>query len=371
MSEEHPELVFVAGPQAGQRVELRRPEAVLGRSSDADVMLSEEYVSRRQVRYELLKAGPTLENLSDRGTWVNGKRFKRGKRLLLDTGDLIGAGHETQMLFVGAGDDPDEALASYRAGPPERDAFGQRTGAPASQPAEPKPAPEELAATAEEPEAAPASKRRAKRPSEMTAGEREEMERKARQRKILVGLGVWWGALAALAGVLWFFFGGQDASPVAKVKVLSAREIERYLKEPLKERTPNRERMAHHLSNALRLHRDYSLDRWKVHQIVNEFKQALAYSGRVSFSDPQHHRLYEDALDKLTAEVAAGYRRACLLEKDEKWREARAAFEDLIAIIGSENMANPVFKNAQDHLARVKSLMREEEKSRRRRGWFE
>ena len=54
MSEKHPLLVFVAGPQKGQHVVLSMPAAVLGRGGDADIMLSEEFVSRRHIRYELL-----------------------------------------------------------------------------------------------------------------------------------------------------------------------------------------------------------------------------------------------------------------------------------------------------------------------------
>ena len=115
MSAEHPMLVFVAGPQAGQRVLLSRPVLVLGRGGGADVLLSEDYASRQQARYELLQAGPALEGLSQRGTWINGKRYKSGKKILLATGDLIGVGQETEILFVAAGDDPDAVRAAYEA----------------------------------------------------------------------------------------------------------------------------------------------------------------------------------------------------------------------------------------------------------------
>ena len=127
MNPECPVLMFVRGPQEGQRVLLNQSVLVLGRGGGSDVMLSEDFASRRQARYELLQPGPTLENLSDKGTWINGKRYKAGKHVLLETGDLIGAGRETEILFVAAGDDADAALAAYQAhAATGRNAFGKK-----------------------------------------------------------------------------------------------------------------------------------------------------------------------------------------------------------------------------------------------------
>jgi len=128
MSKEHPVLIFVAGPQAGQRVELTHPVAILGRGADADVLFTEQYISRKHMKYELLPDGPTFEILSKQGVWVNGKRYKAGKKIILETGDLIGLGLETQVLFVSAGDDPELALFSYKESLREegaKDAFGR------------------------------------------------------------------------------------------------------------------------------------------------------------------------------------------------------------------------------------------------------
>ncbi len=369
MSDKHPELLFLAGPQAQQRMVLDKPLMVLGRSGEADVVLGEAYVSRQQARYELLKAGPTLENLSGKGTWINGRRFKAGKQVLLETGDLIGAGNETQILFVAAGDDPDEALARFKPEARGRDAFGQRVAppppaaAPVSEPpdaGEPEPQAEPLEAE----EAKPA-KPRARRPSEMTAGQRAELERKARQKKILIALGVWWGAMGLLAVLAWVFVKSKPPTDEVAARVLSEVEIRRHLEERLKPRTVSREMEELWLNRALRWHAERGFDRWKMHETVDAFKKSLAYSGRITFADPEHQETYRQVLDRFVQVVTADYRDACLKEKDKNWEQAKVLFERLLSEIGYETNQSPLFRNVQEHLARVKYYYQKEAKADR------
>ena len=363
MSQSHPELIFVAGPQVGQRVQLNKPVAVLGRGGEADILLSEEYVSRKQLRYELLKAGPTVENLSSRGTWINGKRFKGGKRVLVETGDLIGVGNHTQILFVGAGDDPDQTLTAYKQAGANVDAFG-RPSAPKPAPAppaeveQPKPKKAETQAKAEE-----------KRPSQMTAGERAQAQRKARQKKIVIGLAAWWGTMGLLVIVLAVFAGGGQSTPIGDQPILTKREISRFLAAQPSRPTPNRVRRDEWLAKAVKLYNDYHLDDpWKLSETVEAFKQALAYSGRISFEDPEHQRLYRRALERLVQEIADRYHNACVLEKNKEWTRAKQAFDNILQILGDKNHKNPVFRNGQAHLSRVKHFERQEQ-SKKRRGW--
>jgi len=367
MSEAHPLLVFVAGPQKGQHVLLGKPAAVLGRGSGADILLSEEYISREHIRYELLNAGPTMENLSRKGTWINGKRFKGGKKVLLETGDLIGAGDETQMLFVAAGDDPAQAVDAFGPDARERDAFGRR---PARRGAEPEaePPPEEAAGDAEG-----EARRKAppKRPSEMTPGERAEAERKAKQKRILIGLGVWWAVLVVVGGLIVAFRpAGGDGTSRAEVKILSDREIRRHLREPLKPMTASTYRTQEYLDEALRLHGDFGTDVWRLHEAIHAFKKSLAYSGRLSFSKKEHQDLYFQLLNELAEQFSSRYRQACLLEKNRQWRQARDAFNELLQLLGEENNKNPVFQNVQKHLTRVKYFDAKEGKSKGGRGLF-
>lgn len=114
MAQRFAEVVFVSGPQKGERVALRAAVVIAGRSPSCELALREDFVSRQQVRFEYTPDGVVVENLSDKGTKINGKKYKAGKRILLATGDMVGVGIETEMLFVAAGDDAQEALEAYQ-----------------------------------------------------------------------------------------------------------------------------------------------------------------------------------------------------------------------------------------------------------------
>jgi len=126
MNGARPELIFLSGPQEGERAVLMTNVALLGRSAAADVRLKEDAVSREQVRFQLTSDGWLMENLSANGTVVNGKRYRK-KKLLLDTGDVLLVGLETRVLYVSPGDDPEAALAAYREAHPASAAPTPRT----------------------------------------------------------------------------------------------------------------------------------------------------------------------------------------------------------------------------------------------------
>jgi len=361
MSAEHPELIFLTGPQAGQRVRLTQPVAILGRGSGSDILLSEDYVSRQQMRYELLRAGPAIENLSPRGTWINGKRYKTGQKVLLATGDVIGVGHETQILFVAAGDDPERALQTWRARSRRggRDAFGRKIQ-PAPKATPPPPGPPEPAA--EEMEEEPARpERRPKRPSEMTADERAELAKKERRRKLLIGLGAWWGLLLLGMVLGSLYLGTNPEAEPAEQTMLNAAQIERFLKQPV-ERTPNPLQKERKLRQALKLYRQYGTNPLHLQEMVQAFKEALAYAGRSFFEDPEHDRIFRNCQAELIRIVQERYRHACLLEKNQDWAAAEAEFRSLLAIVRDDK--NPIFHNVTAHLARVKYYRKKTEPKR-------
>jgi len=367
MSAEHPELIFVAGPQTGQRVVLNRPVIVLGRSGQADVMLSEEYCSRKQARFEMIQAGPTLENLSARGTWINGKRYKAGKKVLLETGDLIGAGKETELLFVAAGDDVEAALAMYRASAESRkNAFGRRPRPPEPPPqavATP-PAEEETPPDSEHPPAREFDRKRPPRPSEMTPEQRAAQARRARLRKIGIGLGVYLG-LVGIVIVFGLVYAGNSGTRDEMPPMLTEQQIAEALRTAV-ERSPNPLEHQRKLQQALELYQGAALDARRLYDCVQAFKLALAYSNRAYFENVEDQRKYRDALDRLTREVASRYRQAYLLEKSREWAQAEQVFYDLLAIVHDEK--NPIFRNVQAHYSRVQSL-RQKTAPEKRRAW--
>ena len=74
MANARPELIFVAGPQAGERAVLMTNDVLVGRSPSADVHLEEHAASREQLRFQLTGEGWLMENLSAQGTRINGRR---------------------------------------------------------------------------------------------------------------------------------------------------------------------------------------------------------------------------------------------------------------------------------------------------------
>ena len=355
-------MIFVAGPQSGQRVVLSRPAAMLGRGGSADVLFSEEYISRDQARYELLQAGPTLENLSARGTWINGKRYKSGNRILLETGDLIGVGRTTQILFVAAGDDSDTALTMYREYiATGKDAFGRKPllektdSAPPPLP-EPQPSPDEDEQQ-DKAEVGP------KHPSEMSASERLAAEQKAHRKKIVIGLGIYLAVIIIIAVVLKLRMGGKD-KPWPEPTRFTGEKIAEFIRTPVR-RTPNQFREEEELKKAVGLYQQYGLgDTYHLYDCLSAFKEALAYNGKGYFDDPEHDRMYSEVLDKLTDMVKNRYDNAYLREKAEEWQQAEKEFFEILRIY--RDQSGGLFENINAHYMRVQHFNQMNKPKKRR-----
>ncbi len=121
-------LRFISGKyQGGEFPLLERQEIVIGRSSDLDMVLVEEMVSRRHARILLEEGVINIEDLgSTNGTFVNGEKIQKG---VLKEGDRILIG--TSILKVvpateAAGREGLEAVAAraarYRSGRPPEEA---------------------------------------------------------------------------------------------------------------------------------------------------------------------------------------------------------------------------------------------------------
>ena len=106
-------LIFVSGPQKGERLSLPGGVLLAGRSAQAHILLAEEFISREQFRFQFTHDGWIVENIGTSKVQINGKRFKRNQRILLDTGDVLSAGVVTEVLFVAPGEDPTQALDDY------------------------------------------------------------------------------------------------------------------------------------------------------------------------------------------------------------------------------------------------------------------
>ena len=92
-------LVVLSGPRVGAVFRLDRPSSVIGRSTQADVNIDDDGVSRNHIR--LVREGEVIvaEEMGSRnGTFINGTRLD--KRLALADGDKIQLGRGTILKFT-------------------------------------------------------------------------------------------------------------------------------------------------------------------------------------------------------------------------------------------------------------------------------
>jgi pSer/pThr/pTyr-binding forkhead associated (FHA) protein len=123
-------LRFISGKYQGGEFPIDEDHPiVVGRSSDLDMVLVEEMVSRKHAKIELRDGKIHIEDLgSTNGTFVNGERITTG---LLKEGDRVLIGSNILKVIAVVGDDPvpntrrapDGAVPS-KAAPPRRSAEG-------------------------------------------------------------------------------------------------------------------------------------------------------------------------------------------------------------------------------------------------------
>ncbi len=354
MSQTYAELVFLAGPQAGKRVILTDPLMLLGRSAEANVSLSEQYISREHARFRRVDDGLVIENISALGTWINGRKYKSGKSVLLDTGDLIGVGRETELLFVAVGDDVEQAVAAMLKPDKRRNAFGQTVKK--VQPDAGKTLP------------ALSEGRNAIKAVGVGLQDKLTVPKSSRRKKLLIILGVYMAAMV----LLFLFLSGLSSRHENEMPIppeLSRSDIAKAL-ETRPVRAVNPVLMEDRLHYALGLYQQYGLDSPHLYRVLEAFKEAYAYSGRNFFADPENDRMYQQVLEKVTQRVSEQYRNAYLLEKDQDWLRAEKEFSELLTMITGQDMneTNPLLTNVQDHYKRVK-YFRDKKVIKKRTPW--
>lgn len=351
MSEVYPELVIVSGPQTGERVALREQVMVLGRSGDADVLLTEQFISRQHARYELGEEGPTVECLSDHGLWVNGRRYKPGKRLLLSSGDVLGLGHETEALFVAAGDEAEKVLAAWRSRPKGVNAFGKKVTSTA-------PAPKDGLRPPEVDTHRPGKQAKPRKVETLPSGDAGVAAEKKRRTRLYIMLGIYIGVLTIGSTVL-YIATQKPAGTSQAPAMLSDQQIA----DALAERpavTPNLKLMSNRLEQAMAIYQQSGQDTRKLYQCVRLFDEALAYSGKAFFDNPDQEKARVAALKTLTQRLTQRYRDAMLLEKAQSWTMAEQEFRELLAILTSYSGTSDkdvLFSNVQSHHRYIKAAL--------------
>ena len=349
MSQQHPELIFVAGAQAGERVALTSPVAILGRSHEAEVYLSESYASRRHVQFELTSEGWVVENLSPAGTLINDKTYKTGKRILLDTGDVLGIGAQTRILFVGPGDDPDAALAGYSLAHPQDKAIPPE---PPGAEAEIRQGQSEIAADVK---SVPAKTQPVKPLADKAGG--------SKIRKYIIFAAIY---IAVLAGAA-FFLSGLKKDQIEQVSLqrLTVENIAEALTTPLdKARNPAK------AIEMLRLARQLypsDFNPGDQYSCFKSFKLHLAYRDGRDFEDPVDAQKFRSVRDELIERIAAGYNNAYAFEKAKQFTRAQRRYSSLLAMLPETDSNDPVYKKLVKHIRRRIAFVNSQKPRRRRR----
>ncbi len=359
MAPGRPELVFVAGCQAGQRSVLMSNITVAGRSQTADVQLREEYVSREQFRLTYTTDGWIVENLSATPIRINGKKYKRGLRVIVETGDVVGVGMKTEILFVAQGDDAEEAYAAYRTD----HALGPAAQAPP--PVEEKDQqgqiPPDAGEVGEEPEEEETEEEPEADQGEMDADE-EAIQRKAKVKKYGIMFGVYMGLLIA-GGIVMSFVFGDKTEEASSIRDLNQRDIEHALTTEPKRKGRDPRAAAEALKDAKAMLQDATVRDGNLYKSIKYFRLHLTYK-RGPFDRVEDERLYQEAVDKLVELVQKKYRSALIFERNKQWGQAMLLFEEMLRIVPAKSEPEPearnlLFDNVKDHLVFVRQKIRE------------
>ena len=353
------ELIYVSGPQAGQRAALTLAVVTIGRGQQADVQLTEEHVSRKQFQLTLTQDGWIFENLSPLRSRVNGKKYKTGKKIILDTGDVVAVGSETELLFVASGDDPEAALIAYRQG-----------GASTSKPkATPQTAPATLAPESQAggggDQITVLEEIETTKPVAGNGHEDDEEEielddeqlaalaQKAKVKKYAIIFGAYLGGLAVIVLLLVTMLPERakhtkDGRPVR----LSVEQIDDYINARLSRDRNAAEANLAQTKALLSLQRTNQVDHLYV--AIYSFKLAKAHGKVLSTTN---ERLFNNASKRLMNQVWEKYLNAYAHERATRFVPAERIFRDILKMIpslGHHGESNELRENIKAHIAYIR-----------------
>ncbi len=359
MAQARPELIFLSGPQQGERATLMTDTAMLGRSASCEVCIKEPFASRQHVRFERTADGWVVEDISSTGTRINGKRYRSGKKIILDTGDVLGIGAETEILFVAPGADPEKALAEYRVTHP--DAAGALVKAPAGegQPAEagaPGAAPLPVLQPAPGAAAAPATGAGARKIAlgldgpktadlSLTDAEREAVRRRtAKVKKYAVIFGIYGILLVGLIILLQMRSGDGPGVSSGQPAYLDRARIREYLEAPI-ERSLNPVLAQKELKAAQDLAQRPDAEPGNLYWIVKNLKLYKAHKeGAAVFDNTEQSTMYQENLNKLLKTVCEKYDNAYAYERNRDWSGAIRLYEQLVRMLPDRQAGDPVYE---------------------------
>jgi hypothetical protein len=352
-----PELIFVRGPQQGERAVMMTNAVLVGRSPAADVRLTEQTASREQVRFTLSPEGWLMENLSTNGTRINGKNYKKKKKLILETGDILTVGLETEILYVSPGDDPEEAIAEYRqADAPKELPAAKEPPAPAAAAAKPQAKPAAgkapqaeidlsaagAAKAGKEAKAAKNAKgaKDAKALQEAVEQDGEKEQIKGKKLKVVLFSVVLIGMLGLGAAMAIKTIIPPPPPGSTNLARLEPADIVEALGAPFPEKPSSPVKAAEALNRAVQSFTNRNL--WgpgDLYRCVRDFKLYRAYKQTAGFADVRYERMAEQAERELEKLVCEKYEVAWKFEMARNWRQAKSSYEELMRILPVEEVS--------------------------------
>ena len=271
-------------------------------------------------------------------------------------------GTETEILFVGAGDDPKEALAKYRQSLPAPE--------PEPKPAEPVPVPPPEAPV--EGELPPPPEDNPEPATESIASLSEEQiqtqQRKAKMQKYLVLLGVSLGmtALVIARSAL------TQKPPPPRISGSPAQLTRDQIRDAISavpdNIVPDATQAASELQLARQFYQNHFLE-GQLYLCVRHYKLYLAYRGGNGFEDKtgeEEHR-YRTVLNGdgqtdpgLIGRVCGKYELACEYEQAQRWVDAFPLFDNLVKMIPAppeDPTYDRLVVNLKDHRKFVQEKM--------------
>jgi len=379
MPQPRPELIVVAGIAQGQRAVLMDNVAFLGRSGECDMQINEPTISRKQVKFKLAPGGWVLENISSASIRINGKKYKTGQMVFVETGDVLSLGANTRVLFVSPDADPEEALAQYRQAnpvdqppaellPPAGGDQAQALQDADAAPTKPIPPPPPTAPLVAEPETAKADARELHEPEEpelpLTAEDLLDAERKAKLKKYGIMFGSYVVVLiVGVVAISMMLDGGEDKEPVGLPPYLSKAEIEKSLKKRIESLGNFPARAQEHLDQARRLYVERRR-KGNGYLCVQHYKLYLAYGGLAgtgTFGVEDEIR-YDEAMAELIEDVLTTYDGAYKRRESGWWAEAKIAFQEVQLLVPATRSPHPdldneVFSNARKNIQYINSQL--------------
>ncbi|MFP4106883.1 MAG: FHA domain-containing protein [Phycisphaerae bacterium] len=357
------ELVVVAGPQEGERFLLGRSVMVIGRSADTDIQLREETASRRHMQFTLTHDGWVVENLSSNGTRINGKRYKKDRPVVLETGDTCGAGEQTELLFVAPGDDPDMAVRAWR----ESQGLPPVVGVGGEEPAEPAPPPplEESFTpkpTADPQEVRAQSRRKATTAADQIALAEAEREESGRKKLIIYG-GILGASVVLFLGIGLFAAFQPDTAEKSSVFRGQPPRVEEDIPEMI--RQPIKRQVSSSLADdwlvkAQNMYENRNFRPNNLFRTVRNYKMHLAYLDAPELRDPEDHTEFRTAQSEYIDMVMKKYRAAWIHEQAQRWGEAEEGFQELLqeCVPPDSNWDTPGYQALRKNIFRHSNFVR-------------